>query len=123
MYVFSELAQHPERKAGSSTQCFPQITPCCACFSDYGHFSWIQGYLYWGGGGYVLSGHCSRQQISVKLKGYLFSKGYLFTEFYGNFQLLIFLVAFFFAVVFHVLVVPRDHPRWSAMPCRDSAVV
>ena len=35
--------------------------------------------------GYVLSGHCNQQQISVKLKGYLFSEGYLFTGFYGSF--------------------------------------
>ena len=35
-------------------------------------------------GGYVLSGHCSRQQISGKNEGYLFSEGYLFTGFYGN---------------------------------------
>ena len=34
-------------------------------------------------GGYVLSGHCSGQQISVKNEGYLFSEGYLFTGFYG----------------------------------------
>ena len=34
--------------------------------------------------GYVLSGLCSRQQISVKLKGYLFSEGYLFTRFHDN---------------------------------------
>ena len=33
--------------------------------------------------GYVLSGHCSRQQISGKNEGYLFSEGYLFTGFYG----------------------------------------
>ena len=32
----------------------------------------------------VLSGHCNQQQISVKLKGYLFSEGYLFTGFYGT---------------------------------------
>ena len=37
-----------------------------------------------GGGGYVLSGHCSRQQISVKNEGYLFSEGFLFTGFYGS---------------------------------------
>ena len=36
--------------------------------------------------GYVLSGHCSGQQISVKNEGYLFSEGYLFTGFYGMFQ-------------------------------------
>ena len=30
-------------------------------------------------GGYVLSGHCSQQQISVKNERYLFSEGYLFT--------------------------------------------
>ena len=35
-------------------------------------------------GGYVLSGHCGRQQISEKNEGYLFSEGYLFTGFYGN---------------------------------------
>ena len=34
-------------------------------------------------GGYVLSEHCSRQQISGKNEGYLFSEGYLFTGFYG----------------------------------------
>ena len=34
--------------------------------------------------GYVLSGHCSRQQISGKNEGYLFSEGYLFTGFYGS---------------------------------------
>ena len=34
-------------------------------------------------GGYVFSGHCSRQQVSGKMKGYLFSEGYLFTGFYG----------------------------------------
>ena len=34
-------------------------------------------------GGYVLSGHCNQQQISVKTEGYLFSEGYLFTGFYG----------------------------------------
>ena len=37
-----------------------------------------------GGGGYVLSGHCSGQQISVNNEGYLFSEGYLFTGFYGS---------------------------------------
>ena len=37
-----------------------------------------------GGGGYVLSGHCSGQQISEKNEGYLFSEGYLFTGFYGS---------------------------------------
>ena len=37
-------------------------------------------------GRYVLSGHCSQQQISVKNEGYLFSEGYLFTRFYGNFH-------------------------------------
>ena len=36
-----------------------------------------------GGGGYVLSGHCNRQQISLKTEWYLFSEGYLFTEVYG----------------------------------------
>ena len=36
-------------------------------------------------GVYVLSGHCSQQQISVKNQGYLFSEGYLFTGFYGVF--------------------------------------
>ena len=41
-------------------------------------------YIGGGGGGYVLSGHCSRQQISVKTEGYLFSEGYLFTGFYGS---------------------------------------
>ena len=35
-------------------------------------------------GGYVLSGHCNQQQISVKTEGYLFSEGYLFTGFYGS---------------------------------------
>ena len=35
-------------------------------------------------GGYVLSGHCSRRQISVNNEGYLFSKGYLLTGFYSN---------------------------------------
>ena len=35
-------------------------------------------------GGYVLSGHCSRQQISGQNEGYLFSEGYLFTGFYGK---------------------------------------
>ena len=36
-------------------------------------------------GGYVLSGHCSRQQLSVKkIEGYLFSEGYLFTGVYGT---------------------------------------
>ena len=35
--------------------------------------------------GYVLLGHCSRQQISEKKnEGYLFSEGYLFTGFYGK---------------------------------------
>ena len=34
-------------------------------------------------GGYVLSGHCNQQQISVKTEGYLLSEGYLFTGFYG----------------------------------------
>ena len=33
--------------------------------------------------GYVLSGHCGRQQISVKNEGYLFSEGYLFFFFYN----------------------------------------
>ena len=36
-------------------------------------------------GGYVLSGHCNQQQISVKTEGYLFSEGYLFTGFYGSY--------------------------------------
>ena len=36
-------------------------------------------------GVYVLSGHCSRQQISVKMKGTYFSEGYLFTGFYSIF--------------------------------------
>ena len=39
-------------------------------------------FFFWGGG-YVLLGHCSRQQISEKNEGYLFSEGYLFTGFYG----------------------------------------
>ena len=34
-------------------------------------------------GEYVLSGHCGRQQLSIKNEGYLFSEGYLFTGFYG----------------------------------------
>ena len=34
-------------------------------------------------GGYVFSGHCSRQQISGKNEGYLLSEGYLFTGLYG----------------------------------------
>ena len=34
--------------------------------------------------GYVLSGHCSRQQISGKNEGYLFLEGYLCTGFYGS---------------------------------------
>ena len=42
-----------------------------------------RGTFFWGGGGHVLSGHCSRQQISVKNEGYLFSEGYLFTGFYA----------------------------------------
>ena len=66
-----------------SIQCFPHTRRCCACFSDYVHTSRIQGYLYSGGGGYELSGHCNQQQISVKTEGYLFSEGYLFTGFYG----------------------------------------
>ena len=37
-------------------------------------------------GGYVLSGHCSRQQMSVKNEGCLFSEGYIFTGVYGNFK-------------------------------------
>ena len=45
----------------------------CTYFQD-------TGYLYFGGGGgggegYVLSGHCSRQQISGKNEGYLFRRG------------------------------------------------
>ena len=36
-------------------------------------------------GGYVLSGHCNQQQISVKTEGVLISEGYLFTGFYGIF--------------------------------------
>ena len=67
-----------------SIQCFPHTTRCCACFSDYVHTSRIQGYLYSGGGGYLLSGHCNQQQISVKTEGYLFSEGYLFMGFYGS---------------------------------------
>ena len=34
-------------------------------------------------GGYVLSGHCTDSKFQQKLKGYLFSEGYLFTGFYG----------------------------------------
>ena len=33
--------------------------------------------------GYVLSGHCNQQQISVKTEGVLIFGGYLFTGFYG----------------------------------------
>ena len=55
-----------------STQCFPHTTRCCACFSDYVHTSRIQGYLF---GGYVLSGHCNLQQISVKTEGTYFRRG------------------------------------------------
>ena len=51
-----------------SIQCFPLTTRCCACFSDYAHSFRIQGCL---NPGYVLSGHCSRQQFSVKNEGVL----------------------------------------------------
>ena len=71
------------KKGVCSIQCFPHTTRCCACFSDYGHTSRIQGYLY--------SGVCTfgalqpTENFSKNLKGYLFSEGYLFTGFYGNF--------------------------------------
>ena len=47
----------------------------CTYFQDAGVL------IFGGGGGYVhvLSGHCSRQQISVIYEGYLFLEGYLFT--------------------------------------------
>ena len=46
----------------------------CTYFLDKG-YTFIWGY-------HVLSGHFSRQQISVKNEGYLFSEGYLFTGLY-----------------------------------------
>ena len=48
----------------------------CTYFQDTGVL------IFGGGGGYVLSGHCNQQDISVKTEGYLFSEGYLFTGFY-----------------------------------------
>ena len=90
-------------------QCFPHTTRCCAYFSDYAHTSSIQGYLYsgGGGGGYVLSGHCNRQQISVKTEGYLISEGYLFTGFYGmSFSRFFFLKFYIFSSFSRLLFQP-----------------
>ena len=66
-----------------SIQCFPWTTRWSACFCSYAHTSRIQGYFTGYLGVWTL-GHCSRQQISAKNEGYLFSEGYLFTGFYGN---------------------------------------
>ena len=46
--------------------------------------TYIYFFFFGGGGGYVLSGHGSQQQISVKTEGYLFSEGYLFAGIDGT---------------------------------------
>ena len=48
------------------------------------YFQDIGVLIFGGGGGYVLSGHCSRQQISVKIEGVLIFGRVLIYGFYGS---------------------------------------
>ena len=67
-------------KGVCSIQYFQQTTHGCAYFNDLAHSLWIQGCLHLG---YALSGHCGRQQVSVKSEGASL-EGYLFTGFYSS---------------------------------------
>ena len=75
-----------------SILCFLWKTSCCACFSDYVHTSRIQQYLYLGV--CTFGALQPTANFRKKMKGYLFSEGYLFTGFYGQDDSLVVVLSF-----------------------------